>query len=61
MAINDILPNSQADPSMPAWNTYQTKLQDALNRVVWENADAGQAIEDAVMEAQAEVDNKLGK
>jgi multiple sugar transport system substrate-binding protein len=60
MAIDEILPAAMPLPSMPSINTYLTNLEAALNSVVWDNADPGQAVDDAVAKTQADINQKLG-
>jgi maltose-binding protein MalE len=60
MAIDEILPNAMPLPSMPSISTYLTNLGAALDSVVWDNVDPGQAVDEAVAKTQTDIDQKLG-
>jgi multiple sugar transport system substrate-binding protein len=59
IARDDILPFAWPEPAMPKWSFYSGQLADALNTVIWEDADPGQALDAAVEAAQREVDKVL--
>jgi hypothetical protein len=46
---------------MPSVGFYERQLNDALGRVLWENADPAKEVALAVEAAQREVDKKLKK
>jgi multiple sugar transport system substrate-binding protein len=59
MARDDILPYALPEPSIPKWSFYSGQLNDALNVVLWENANPEEALADAVERSQHEIDKVL--
>jgi len=61
VARDEVMPTAWAVPSMPSVGFYERQLNDALGRVLWENADPAKEVALAVEAAQREVDKKLKK
>jgi maltose-binding protein MalE len=55
----EIIADAWPVPSMPAVGGYETKLNDAINRVLWEDVNPKQALDDAVQATQIDVDKAL--
>jgi len=59
MARDEILPFAYPEPLMPSVGYYKTKLQEALDSVLWDDVDPQEALDFAVEDAQLEVEQKL--